>query len=94
MIEMNTRHKDFDLDMEVLCTLPLGAPGALTDTIEDDFGLKSHNELVESITRIRACGHSIHLDREKRPRRVWIRPRQSGHTINQCRKYWKNVYGD
>lgn len=92
----NRRHVAFDPYMELLCSLPRSAPGALIADLAEDFGMRTQWQMNDALKKLRRMGHrvigkNVRADGAQRGQRSAWAP--DVLSTLQARAYWKKVYG-
>lgn len=91
MIELNTKHPDFDMAMELLCLLPKYPTRASRATIRSDLDIA---HLTPHIRRVIADDHALMTTYTLDECYYSIHAMGWRNTQEACQEYYNNVYGE
>ena len=98
MLTLTRTHPAFNLDLEILATLPTEPEAAAMNDLADDFGMEGQSDLREAFARL-ARDHdiSIHVRRAGNGDSGFvasIASRSADRAREIASRYWRKVYGD
>lgn len=93
MIKMNQSHPSFDLDMEILCTIPFGPSSCAMADLVNDFGLANQEALKAVFERLYQNGLPVRTfnSPQGKGRHAMIPASERKHVQEQAEKYWNLV---
>jgi hypothetical protein len=92
---LNRAHSEFNIDMEVLCTLPMWPITVKLSSLAEDMGMDTQQELRDAIKRLQDMGHSVVTGRsEDKGFCAWVEPRGWHRVQAEGQEYWDRVYDE
>ena len=92
-MHMNTAHKDFSPQHELLCSLPKTPHFAYVKELKEDLGLETQWAVHALVNLLREDGFDIGSHTTPRGRIIQVNPSDWGRAKRVSRWYWKKVNG-
>ena len=94
MIHTNRRHPQFDLDMEVLCSLAGATVPVPLGLLASDFGVAGQAGVREVFNRLKGNGIEVSSYHNNGKNAAAVHPKHRDRAVEMAQEYWLSVYED